>query len=123
MKTWNFICGWKKTAFPIEMLINPRSKLLASLRRSLTFLFLATQLSNAKAAEEETNDQTGSLSPDIELLEFLGSFETDNGEWVEPGSLLTEEFVDLLNLAARMDAISSGSNNSENNDDNQQDGQ
>lgn len=50
--------------------------------------------------------------PDLELLEFLGSFETDNGEWIAPDSLLDSNFQQLLNMAARMDEVSgtAGSN-------------
>ena len=61
---------------------------------------LAGHMGAIQAAE---NEQALQL-PDLELLEFLGSFQTDNGEWVEPESLLTVEFAELLNLAAEMDA-------------------
>ena len=37
--------------------------------------------------------------PDLEFLEFLGQFESDEGEWIDPGSLLADEFSDLLNAA------------------------
>ena len=32
----------------------------------------------------------------MEFLEFLGSFETDSGEWVDPTELLQVEFELLL---------------------------
>ncbi len=51
------------------------------------------------------------LEPDLELLEFLGSFETDEGEWIPPENFLTEDFQELLNLAARMDEISGNTGN------------
>jgi hypothetical protein len=40
--------------------------------------------------------------PDLELLQFLGEFETDEGEWIEPELLLESEFSQLLDaLSAR----------------------
>lgn len=63
--------------------------------------------------------------PDLELLEFLGSFETDDGEWIAPESLLDSNFQQLLNMAARMDEVSgtAGSNgsNTETNEDSSDD--
>ncbi len=49
--------------------------------------------------------------PDLALLEFLGSFETDNGEWIAPDSLLDSNFQQLLNMAARMDEVSGNAGN------------
>ena len=55
--------------------------------------------SGAKAAEDnletELEGQSSNL-PDMEFLEFLGSFETDSGEWVDPTELLQVEFELLL---------------------------
>lgn len=60
--------------------------------------------------------------PDLELLEFLGSFETDDGEWIAPDSLLDSNFQQLLNMAARMDEVSgtagSTGDNAETNEEN-----
>ena len=98
-----------------------RDNAAKTFRKSITMLFLAAQIGDIKAAEDEPASQAQNAAPDIELLEFLGSFQTDNGEWVEPASLLTEEFTELLNLAARMDAASNSGTGT--NDDNQQDNQ
>lgn len=49
-------------------------------------------LSNTYAAENEQSEDV----PDLEFLEFLGQFETDAGEWIDPDSLLTEAFTELL---------------------------
>lgn len=35
--------------------------------------------------------------PDLEFLEFLGSFETKSGEWIDPTELMQPEFLELLN--------------------------
>lgn len=77
--------------------------------RKFYWLFLAGHMGAIQAAE---NEQALQL-PDLELLEFLGSFQTDNGEWVEPESLLTVEFAELLNLAAEMDAAQEDNVNNE----------
>jgi len=53
----------------------------------------------AAGAENEATAAIETALPDLEFLEFLGQFETDNGEWVDPGSLLTEDFADLLRVA------------------------
>lgn len=68
----------------------------------------------AHAAEAAAESQEAPLLPDIELLEFLGSFQTDNGEWIAPESLLGEEFEELFDLADRMDQISNSENNGSN---------
>jgi hypothetical protein len=58
-------------------------------------------ISTAQAAENENKTETESSLPDLEFLEFLGQFETDNGEWINPASLMTEEFELLLEAAIR----------------------
>jgi len=70
---------------------------LAKVLQLLIVLCLFT--SGAKAAEDnletELEGQSSNL-PDMEFLEFLGSFETDSGEWVDPTELLQVEFELLL---------------------------
>lgn len=63
-----------------------------------------------KAAEE---DSAETEMPDLEMLEFLGQFATDEGEWLDPDSLLSDEFGLLLE-----DAIEQQQQESENNTDN-----
>lgn len=74
-------------------------------RKSLGIALALVGTSTAVAQELD------SLEPDLELLEFLGSFETDEGEWIPPENFLTEDFQELLNLAARMDEISGNAGN------------
>lgn len=50
----------------------------------------------SRAAEEESVEIE---LPDLEMLEFLGQFATDDGDWVEPDSLLSDEFGQLLDAA------------------------
>lgn len=71
-------------------------------------------ISTAQAVENETNTETESSLPDLEFLEFLGQFETDNGEWINPASLMTEDFEILLEAAIRA-GQNENSNDSANN--------
>lgn len=68
-------------------------------------------------AENEVTVEVEMTQPDLEFLEFLGQFETDDGQWIDPGSLLSEEFEDLLNVAENS-APPDNSDNSDNSDNN-----
>jgi len=70
-------------------------------RSAISFLglLLLSMLNTGYGAEQETDGVEGPAMPDLEFLEFLGQFETDEGEWIDPGSLLAEEFTDLLDAA------------------------
>ncbi len=71
----------------------------AGIARKVFGLWLLSCMTAVQGAEnEQTNEQNGNL-PDLEFLEFLGQFETDEGEWIDPGSLLADEFIDFLNAA------------------------
>lgn len=56
--------------------------------------------STGMGAENEHINQQDSALPDLEFLEFLGQFETDSGQWIDPNSLLSEEFGELLDAAS-----------------------
>ncbi len=62
-------------------------------------LCLLGLISIAHGAENEHGAKDSPELPDLEFLEFLGQFETDEGEWIAPISLMAEEFTDLLNAA------------------------
>ena len=47
------------------------------------------------AAENPQATDSDNL-PSLELLEFLGSFETDSGEWINPAELMLPDFEQLL---------------------------
>jgi hypothetical protein len=66
-------------------------------------------LSNAVAAENEQSEDAPDLEF-LEFLEFLGQFETDAGEWIDPGSLLTEEFTVLLDASTEANSDDDSSN-------------
>tara|TARA_B110000444_G_C18612330_1_gene488234 strand:- start:175 stop:417 length:243 start_codon:yes stop_codon:yes gene_type:complete len=67
-------------------------------------------LSNTVAAENEQSED----APDLEFLEFLGQFETDAGEWIDPDSLITKEFTELLEASTEAGSDNNASNNSSN---------
>jgi hypothetical protein len=56
-------------------------------------------LLSGQALAAETGNQE-SAQPDPALIEFLGSFATDEGQWIDPDSLLEAEFAALLDQAA-----------------------
>ena len=111
MKIWNFICGSPKTNHSLCDFggIRLRHKLQIYSERVLLFACMTGALSSAVAAQNEQNEAT----PDLEFLEFLGQFETDAGEWIDPDSLLTEEFTELLEASTEADS----DDNSPNTDD------
>lgn len=76
-----------------------RARDTARLTRILAWCITGLLPTAMHAAENEALDGSESTLPDLEFLEFLGQFETDNGEWIDPGSLLAEEFEDLLGVA------------------------
>jgi len=95
-------------------------------RLALVLLTNTLVATTANAAEEDGSTQTEPLEPDvlmpdIELLEFLGSFQTESGEWIDPEMLLNDDFEELFGLAARMDEIANQSDENENAASNQQD--
>lgn len=56
---------------------------------------------------------TEGVNPSSELLEFLGEWETDSGDWIDPESFENEDFVNLMNMtdeentqAARREVVS-----------------
>ena len=73
-------------------------------------------LPNGLAAEGQQEPAAGAL-PSLELLEFLGGFETDSGEWVNPGELMTPEFEQLLKQLEGAPDQASGSNGNGNRND------
>ncbi len=70
-------------------------------------LCLLGLLSTAHGAENEHGPEQSLELPDLEFLEFLGQFETDAGEWIEPISLMGEDYTFLLNAALIQDPNSS----------------
>ena len=55
-------------------------------------LFLTCLVSMLTFAEEESREDI----PSIDLLLFLGEWETDNGEWVDPYDFEDDSFEQLI---------------------------
>lgn len=51
---------------------------------------------SARAADQGGGDIQAEAPPPLELLEFLGQWETDDGEWIDPQDLEAPELVNLL---------------------------
>jgi len=56
---------------------------------------LATPAPNPEPQAAHVQEET----PSIEFLEFLGEWETDEGEWIAPEDLADDEFAQLLEAA------------------------
>ncbi len=52
-------------------------------------------MSGARAADQHGDDAQAEAPP-LELLEFLGQWETDDGEWIAPEELEDPALVNLL---------------------------
>ena len=109
MKIWNFIYGLPRTNLSHFELggVRPRRRFQFFWEKIVLLACVTGAISNTYAAENEQD----SAEPDMEFLEFLGQFETDAGEWIDPDSLLAEEFTDLLDATTEADAASDSSNN------------
>ena len=109
MKISIFTSGWKK----LSKRTNEHKTLCCihmayvrgKLPPALAVILLMSVATYSMAQDSEIPE------PDLALLEFLGSFETDNGEWIAPDSLLDSNFQQLLNMAARMDEVSGNAGN------------
>lgn len=71
--------GWKSMSFPARAL-----------------LLLTWLISGWTYAQAESNES----APVLELLLFLGEWETDNGEWVDPGEFEDDSFEQLIDAAS-----------------------
>ncbi len=118
MRTSIFTCGLKKMVSRTNLALSEQDKTVPDRSQTCwTALLLLGLTLNSQAAENETNGQPDNLIPDLELLEFLDSFQTEDGEYMDPGMMLNDEFVELLDLAARMDdAVGNTQSNAEDNE-------
>lgn len=73
MKNSSFMSGWKRMNYQLRLL--------------LFAMFTVPVLTLADEAD---------TSPSMELLEFLGEWETDEGEWISPDELDNDYLVELL---------------------------
>lgn len=101
MTTWNFIYGWQTMDYPIRP-------------ASLIIFVLLTSPPAGSAAENPQSSDTFD-APSLELLEFLGSFETDAGEWISPGELMQPNFEQLLESVENTPIRATGASNNRGN--------
>jgi hypothetical protein len=81
------------------------------------YLLAVLVLSSNQANAAENSQMNQQQQPNLELLEFLGSFATDEGEWIDPNSLLEEEFSSLIDsIAAQAASTRPQPNNPDNQD-------
>jgi len=69
---------------------------MACRRKAAWSLVLMLTVSSADAADQHGTDAQAEAPPPLELLEFLGQWETVNGEWMDPQALEDPELVNLL---------------------------
>jgi hypothetical protein len=73
-------------------------------RACIAFIMAGGCLPPLEAAEVDASQTGDNAMPDLEFLEFLGQFETDEGQWISPGNLMSEEIDDLLEVAESIEA-------------------
>lgn len=112
MIIWNSIYGSPKTnhSFCDFGGTRLRRKFRVYSGRTLLLACMTGTFSSAIAAQDEQNESAS----DLEFLEFLGQFETDAGEWINPDSLLTEEFTELLEASTEANADDNSPNDATN---------
>jgi len=131
MKIWNSIYGWLRTNQSIYELAKlnrvklrfrkNRFGLNRALLTACTLSFLAPVYgvgnsvgnSAGNSAENEVESSDSSSATDLEFLEFLGLFETESGQWIDPDSLLSEEFGELLDAVAPDNAANGAASSDE----------
>ncbi len=55
------------------------------------------------AATVEAREDSPPSGPDLEFLEFLGSWETEDGQWVNPLDLMDQSFSDVEGMPTQND--------------------
>ncbi len=55
------------------------------------------------AAQQQEQEQEQEQGPSLELLEFLGQWETDDGEWIAPQDLADAQFGLLLDASLEIE--------------------
>lgn len=79
MKSWSFMSGWKKM-------------MVCRVSVCVLLLFSISSL----CAEERIDDAQQTTMPSIDFLEFLGEWETEQGEWLDLETLEDNEIGKIL---------------------------
>ncbi len=85
----------------VKNILDKTERLFAASWLLCSGLILSVGAAEIDISQSDTeNSQSQELEiPDLEFLEFLGQFESDNGEWIEPESLLGEGLQELLDTS------------------------
>ena len=57
------------------------------LAKYMIFGLLLVLMANVAEADSQKKDQQEQEKPSLELLEFLGEWETDSGKWIDPSAM------------------------------------
>ena len=57
------------------------------LAKYMIFGLLLVLMANVAEADSQKKDQQEQEKPSLELLEFLGEWETDSGKWIDPSTM------------------------------------
>lgn len=68
-------------------------------------LVLMLMASSARTADQLGTGAQVEAPPPLELLEFLGQWETDDGEWIDPQALEDPELVNLLEAVMATETV------------------
>lgn len=72
--------------------MNHRFRILLA---SLVILSMHSYSQEEDKSEEKTEEKSETEESIVELLEFLGEFETESGDWVSPFDLLQDRHTEL----------------------------
>ena len=73
-----------------------QASLLAAVWMPCDTFPMQAEVSENLAQEAEPAVNNGEAEVDLALIEFLGQWETDDGEWIAPSDLADESFVELI---------------------------
>lgn len=68
--------------------------------RASTCLWILICSTSSSFAEEQNNSDS---SPTMEFLEFLGEWETDEGDWIDPEDLGNDDIGKLIEVIIETD--------------------
>lgn len=67
------------------------------------------------AATVEAREDSPPSGPDLEFLEFLGSWETEDGQWVNPLDLMDQSFSDVEGMPTQVEGMATQNDPSDRN--------
>ena len=89
MKNWISISGWREI-----------KTVWANIYHVLAATILLNFLTNSAASGAEADTTDAAEAPSMELLEFLGEFQTEDRQWIDPLKLVASERSDKSTQSA-----------------------